>query len=176
MAEKAKKNTHVFSLRKVTSFHVGAERRTSNFFPPVMRRWLFGVSLRACGPRRRRKFPFRKRSLPFEAVDAISQNSRCHLKRSMPFLKLAEQTTALVNSSYAVGTLGRHFRAVLFIRWRSNPRARELSQLKQNEPILLVQKENKNQLRSQRGGTPLCSQLRWVCFVFPEIFNHFQPG
>ena len=53
MAEKAKKNTHVFSLRKVTSFHVGAERRTSNFFPPVMRRWLFGVSLRACGPRRR---------------------------------------------------------------------------------------------------------------------------
>ena len=96
-----------------------------------------------------RKFPFRKRSLPFETVDAISQNSRCHLKRSMPFLKLAEQTTALVNSSYAVGTLGRHFRAVLFIRWRSNPRARELSQLKQNEPILLVQKQNKNQLSSQ---------------------------
>ena len=78
----------------------------------------------------------------------------------MPFLKLAEQTTALVNSLYAVGTLGRHFRAVLFIRWRSNPRARELSQLKQNEPILLVQKQNKNQLSSQRGGTPLCSQLR----------------
>ena len=100
--------------------------------------------------RRRRKFPFRKRSLPFETVDAISQNGRCHLKRSMPFLKLAEQTTALVNSSYAVGTLGRHFRAVLFIRWRSNPRARELSQLKQNEPILLVQKQNKNQLSSQR--------------------------
>ena len=124
----------------------------------------------------RRKFPFRKRSLPFETVDTISQNSRCHLKRSMPFLKLAEQTTALVNSSYAVGTLGRHFRAVLFIRWRSNPRARELSQLKQNEPILLVQKQKKNQLRSQRGGTPLCSQLRRVCFVFPEIFNHFQPG
>ena len=47
----------------------------------------------------------------------------------MPFLKLAEQTTALVNSSYAVGTLGHHFRAVLFIRWQSNPRARELSQL-----------------------------------------------
>ena len=70
----------------------------------------------------------------------------------MPFLKLAEQTTALVNSSYAFGTLGRHFQAVLFIRWWSNPRAREFSQLKQNEPILLVQK--------QRGGTPLCSQLR----------------
>ena len=70
-------------------------------------------------------------------------NGRCHLERSMPFLKLAEQTTALVNSSYAVGTLGRHFRAVLFIRWRSNPRARELSQLKQNEPILLVQKQKK---------------------------------
>lgn len=66
----------------------------------------------------------------------------------MPFLKLAEQTTALVNSSYAVGTLGRHFRAVLFITWRSSPRARELSQLKQNEPILLVQKQNKNQLRT----------------------------
>ena len=97
---------------------------------------------------RRRKFPFRKRSLPFETVDAISQNGRSHLKRSMPFLKLAEQTTALVNSSYAVGTLGRHFRAVLFIRWRSNRRARELSQLKQNEPILLVQKQNKNQLGS----------------------------
>lgn len=112
----------------------------------------------------------------FETVDAISRNGRCHWKRSMPFLKLAEQTTALVNSSYAVGTLGRHFRAVLLIRWRSNPRARELSQLKQNEPILLVQKQKKNQLRSQRGGTPLCSQLRWVCFVFPEIFNHFQPG
>ena len=110
---------------------------------------------------RHRKFPFRKRSLPFETVDAISQNGRCHLKRSMPFRKLAEQTTALVNSSYAVDTLGRHFRAVLFTRWRSsNPRARELSQLNQNQPILLVQKQNKNQLRSQRGGTPLCSQLR----------------
>ena len=36
--------------------------------------------------RRRRKFPFRKRSLPFETVDAISHNGRCHLKRSMPFL------------------------------------------------------------------------------------------
>ena len=107
-----------------------------------------------------RKFPFRKRSLPFETVDAISQNGRCHLKRSMPFRKLAEQTTALVNSSYAVVTLGRHFRAVLFTRWRSNPRARELSQLNQNQPILLVQKQNKNQLRSQRGETPLCSQLR----------------
>ena len=33
----------------------------------------------------RRKFPFRIRSLPFETVDAISQNGRCHLKRSMPF-------------------------------------------------------------------------------------------
>ena len=32
------------------------------------------------------KSPFRKRSLPFETVDAISQNGRCHLKRSMPFL------------------------------------------------------------------------------------------
>ena len=29
--------------------------------------------------RRRGKFPFRKRSLPFETVDAISQNGRCHL-------------------------------------------------------------------------------------------------
>ena len=115
-----------------------------------------------CSPTwRRSKFPFRKRSLPFETVDTISQNGRCHLKRSMPFRKLAEQTTALVNSSYAVGTLGRHFRAVLFTRWQSsNPRARELSQLNQNQPILLVQKQNKNQLRSQRGGTPLCSQLR----------------
>ena len=37
-----------------------------------------------CG--RLRKFPFRKRSLPFETVDAISHNGRCHLKRSMPFL------------------------------------------------------------------------------------------
>ena len=37
-------------------------------------------------PRRRGKFPFRKRSLPFETVDAISHNGRCHLKRSMPFL------------------------------------------------------------------------------------------
>ena len=37
-------------------------------------------------PGRGRKFPFRKRSLPFEKVDAISQNGRCHLKRSMPFL------------------------------------------------------------------------------------------
>lgn len=27
---------------------------------------------------RRRKFPFRKRSLPFETVDAISRNGRCH--------------------------------------------------------------------------------------------------
>ena len=35
----------------------------------------------------RREFPFRKRSLPFETVDAISQNGRCHLKRSMPFLR-----------------------------------------------------------------------------------------
>ena len=35
--------------------------------------------------KRRRKFPFRIRSLPFEMVDAISQNGRCHLKRSMPF-------------------------------------------------------------------------------------------
>ena len=112
------------------------------------------------GMERRSKFPFRKRSLPFETVDAISQNGRCHLKRSMPFRKLAEQTTALVNSSYAVGTLGRHLRAVLFTRWRSNPRARELSQLNQNQPILLVQEQNKNQIRSQRGGTPLCSQLR----------------
>ena len=34
---------------------------------------------------RRRKFHFRKRSLPFETVDAISQNGLCHLKRSMPF-------------------------------------------------------------------------------------------
>ena len=136
-----------------------------------------------CVPFGEANFPFvngrchLKRSMPFlRTVDAISQNGRCHLKRSMPFRKLAEQTTALVNSSYAVGTLGRHFRAVLFTRWRSNPRARELSQLNQKQPILLVQKQNKNQLRSQRGGTPLCSQLRWVCFVFPEIFNHFQPG
>ena len=53
MAEKAKKNTHVFSQRQSDSFHVGAERRTSNFFPPVMRRLLFGFSLRACGPRPR---------------------------------------------------------------------------------------------------------------------------
>ena len=36
--------------------------------------------------RRRCKFPFRKGSLSFETVDAISQNGRCHLKRSMPFL------------------------------------------------------------------------------------------
>ncbi|KAL9951249.1 hypothetical protein ACROYT_G043882 [Oculina patagonica] len=50
-------------------------------------------SLRLClDPRdlnkaiRRGKFPFRKRSLPFETVDAISQNGRCHLKRSMPFI------------------------------------------------------------------------------------------
>ena len=35
---------------------------------------------------RRSKFPFRKQSLPFETVDAISHNGRCHLKRSMPFL------------------------------------------------------------------------------------------
>ena len=35
---------------------------------------------------RRCKFPFRKRSLPFETVDAISHNGRRHLKRSMPFL------------------------------------------------------------------------------------------
>ena len=34
----------------------------------------------------RRKFPFRKRSLPFETVDAISRNGRCHWKRLMPFL------------------------------------------------------------------------------------------
>ena len=33
----------------------------------------------------RRLFPFRKRSLPFETVVAISQNGHCHLKRSMPF-------------------------------------------------------------------------------------------
>ena len=36
---------------------------------------------------RRRLFPFRKRSLPFETVVAISQNGRCHLKRSLPFLR-----------------------------------------------------------------------------------------
>ena len=30
-------------------------------------------------------FPFRKLSLPFETVVAISQNGRCHLKWSMPF-------------------------------------------------------------------------------------------
>ena len=35
---------------------------------------------------RRRKFPFRNRSLPFETVVAISQNGNCHLKRSMPFI------------------------------------------------------------------------------------------
>ena len=34
---------------------------------------------------RRRLCPFRKRSLPFETVVGISQNGRCHLKRSMPF-------------------------------------------------------------------------------------------
>ena len=36
-AEKAKKNTHVFTQRETNSTHVGAERRTSEFLPPVMR-------------------------------------------------------------------------------------------------------------------------------------------
>ena len=35
-------------------------------------------SLHRTARSRRRKFPFRKRSLPFETVDAISQNGRCH--------------------------------------------------------------------------------------------------
>ena len=41
---------------------------------------LAGLQLRGC------KFPFRKRSLPFETVVAISQNGRYHLKRSIPFI------------------------------------------------------------------------------------------
>ena len=38
IVEKAKKNNHIFSQRQSDSFHVGAERRTSNFLPPFMRR------------------------------------------------------------------------------------------------------------------------------------------
>ena len=47
---------------------------------------VYCVTVVSCEVFRRRKFPFRKRSLPFETVDAISHNGRCHLKRSMPFL------------------------------------------------------------------------------------------
>ena len=44
-----------------------------------------GKIVRGGGCGRLSLFPFRKRSLPFETVVAISQNGRCHLKRSMPF-------------------------------------------------------------------------------------------
>ena len=36
-AEKAKKNTHVFTQRETSSTHVGADRRTSEFLSPAMR-------------------------------------------------------------------------------------------------------------------------------------------
>ena len=33
------------------------------------------------------RYHFSERLLPFKTVDAISQNGRCHLKQSMPFLR-----------------------------------------------------------------------------------------
>ena len=51
---------------------------------------------------RRRLFLFRKRPLPFETVVAISQNGRCHLKRSMPFFSSELHSLGLRTQNVAV--------------------------------------------------------------------------
>ena len=92
----------------------------------------------------------------------------------MPFRKLAEQTTALVNSSYAVGTLGRHFRGVLFTRWQSNPRARELSQLNENQPILLVQKQKQKSIKKPTGWNSFMQSVAVSLFCISRNIQSFS--
>jgi len=50
----------------------------------------------------RRLFPLRKRSPPPETVAAISQNGRCHLKRSMPFFSSELHSLGLRTQKVAV--------------------------------------------------------------------------
>ena len=65
---------------------------------------------------RRRLFPFRKRSLPFETVVAISQNGRCHLKRSMPFFSSELHSFGLRTQKVAV--TGSCVSLVIWVRVR----------------------------------------------------------
>ena len=93
-----------------------------NFFPPNMRRWLFGFSLRACGPRPRprsrclkshRSDNF-KRFTCFEAIFSVNQEK---LGGGLSlFLEITKTETSL-----SVWVLGRPFKLANFYwRWSTH--------------------------------------------------------
>ena len=99
------------------------------FWPPTFRVYSRGVQIvaqnvhllwfiRLMWPAHvhRRLFPYRKRSLSFETVVAISQNGRCHLKRSMPFFSSELHSLGLRTQKVAVD--GSCVSLVIWVRVR----------------------------------------------------------
>ena len=83
------------------------------------------------------RYHFSERSLPFKTVDAISKSSRTD--DSLREKLVRGSLVILLRSHVTFGV------SVLFTRWWNNPRAWEVSQLNQNQPILLVLTQNQNQ-------------------------------